>query len=145
MKLSTRGRYGVRIMVDIAMHANLKPVMLRDIAKRQNISEKYVWQLLSPLSKSGLITSIRGARGGYRLGKDPVEITLRDIMTQLEGPLNLVDCVTDDRMCSRAQSCVTRDVWQDISEKINETLERLSLAEMVDRTHEKIGQVNYCI
>lgn len=93
MKLSTKGRFGVRLMIDLALHSGRGPLLLKDIARRQGISEKYLWNLINPLKTVEHVRSIRGAHGGYRLAKQPAEISLKDIMRVLEGCLCLVDCV----------------------------------------------------
>jgi Rrf2 family cysteine metabolism transcriptional repressor len=92
MKLSTRGRYGVRLMLELALHYGEGPILLKDIAGRQGISEKYLWQLINPLKTAGLVNSLRGARGGYMLGKAPDAVSLKAILLILEGSLCLVDC-----------------------------------------------------
>ena len=102
MKLSTRGRYGVRLMLDLALHYGEGPIFLKDIAERQGISEKYLWQLINPLKTTGLINSQRGAHGGYVLGKAPERISLKEILQILEGSLCLVDCVDNPSFCERS-------------------------------------------
>lgn len=109
-------------------------MLLRDIAERQEISEKYIWQLIVPLKAAGLIASVRGAHGGYRLAKDLANITLRDIVCTLEGPLSVVECVHYPEVCSRADICVSRDVWSEVSEKMQDILQSLTLADMVERS-----------
>ena len=133
MKLSTKGRYGVRLMLDLALHNGEGPVLLKDIARRQGISEKYLWNLINPLKTVGFVKSIRGAHGGYKLAKNPAEISLRDIMQVLEGPLCLVDCVEDPSACERSPSCITRDVWCEASQNFLKTLEAMTLEKMVER------------
>jgi Rrf2 family transcriptional regulator, cysteine metabolism repressor len=133
MKLSTRGRYGVRIMLELALHFGEGPVLLKDIAERQAISEKYLWQLINPLKSMGLIKSIRGARGGYVLARDPAEINLREILRILEGSLCLVDCVDDPAACDRSESCITREIWSETSKNISQSLESMTLGKMVER------------
>lgn len=133
MKLSTRGRYGVRLMFDLAVHYGQGPIFLKDIAGRQGISEKYLWQLINPLKTAGLVNSLRGARGGYCLSRDPGQISLRDILQVLEGPLCLVDCVDNPSLCERADGCVSRDVWGEASRNLLKTLEETTLAAMVAR------------
>ena len=133
MKLSTRGRYGVRIMLELALHFGEGPVLLRDIAERQAISEKYLWQLIKPLKSMGLIKSIRGARGGYVLAREPAEINLREILRILEGSLCLVDCVDDPAACDRSESCITREIWSETSKNISQSLESMTLGKMVER------------
>jgi Rrf2 family protein len=131
MKLSTRGRYGVRLMLDLALHDGQGPVLLKDIARRQGISEKYLWNLINPLKTVGLGHSIRGAHGGYKLAKKPSEISLKDIMQVLEGTLCLVDCVETPSACERSYSCITRDVWREASQNFMKTLESMTLEKMI--------------
>ena len=146
MKMSTKGRYGVRLMIDLALHSDEGPVLLRDIARRQGISEKYLWNLINPLKTVGLVRSIRGARGGYLLGKKPAEITLKDIMRVLEGPLCLVDCVENPSSCKRSSTCITRDVWCEASQSFINTLESMTLEKMIERYRVKgAGTAEYCI
>jgi len=140
MKLSTRGRYGLRFMLELAVHYNEGPIFLKDIAQRQGISEKYLWQLIHPLKTAGLINSTRGAHGGYQLAKNPEDITLKDIMQVVEGPLCLVDCVDNASICERASTCITRNVWQEATRVILKTLESLTLETMVKRQTEKEKQ-----
>jgi Rrf2 family cysteine metabolism transcriptional repressor len=137
MKLSTRGRYSVRIMLDLAIHHDEGPVFLKDIAKRQLISEKYLWQLINPLKAMGLIKSVRGANGGYNLARPAFEITLKDIIQAGEGSLSLVHCVDNALECERAELCVYRDVWVEATQKILDTFESLTLQDMVDRQRKK--------
>lgn len=137
MKLSTRGRYGVRLMFDLALHYGDGPIFLKDIAERQAISAKYLWQLINPLKTTRLITSTRGAHGGYILGRAPENISLKEILDVLEGSLCLVDCVDNPSICDRAPSCVSRDIWEEVSKGMRQTLENITLAEMVKRAKEK--------
>ena len=137
MKLSTRGRYGVRLMLELALHFGEGPVLLREIADRQGISEKYLWQLINPLKMAGLVGSQRGAHGGYTLGRAPENISLKKILQVLEGSLCLVDCVDDPSFCERSTSCITRDVWGEASKNMQQTLESTTLAAMVERQKEK--------
>jgi len=137
MKLSTRGRYGVRFMLDLALHYNEGPIFLKDIAQRQGISEKYLWQLIHPLKAIGLINTTRGAHGGYLLAKAPGEITLKEIMQVVEGSLCLVDCVDNASVCRRADMCITRDVWQEATKGMLQALESLTLETMVKRQAKK--------
>jgi len=133
MKLSTRGRYGVRLMLDLALHEGDGAIFLREIAQRQEISEKYLWQLINPLKAAGMINSMRGARGGYVLAKKPAEINLKQILTILEGSLCLVDCVKTPSGCDRSPACITRDIWGEASQAILGVLESMTLAKMVER------------
>jgi Rrf2 family transcriptional regulator, cysteine metabolism repressor len=145
MKLSTKGRYSVRLMLDLAMHDGEGPILLKDIAERQAISEKYLWQLIPPLKNLGLVTSFRGAHGGYTLAKTPAEINLQDIVTAVEGPLSLVDCVDDPKLCARVDTCVSRAVWQEVSEKILQILASFTLATLIERQRTQAGECNYVI
>ncbi|MEE9912715.1 MAG: Rrf2 family transcriptional regulator [Deltaproteobacteria bacterium] len=137
MKLSTRSRYGMRMMTDLADHYGEDPVFLKDAAKREDISEKYLSLIVIPLRGAGLIQSIRGARGGYRLTRKPEEITVRDVWQALEGEICLVDCVKDAKRCSRVSTCPTRDIWGMLGQKISETLKSITLADLVRIRHEK--------
>lgn len=145
MKLSTKGRYGVRLMIDLALHCGKGHVLLKDIAERQEISEKYLWQLIPPLKNAGLINSFRGAHGGYMLAKAPAHITLKDIVTTLEGSLSLAECVDHPSLCKRANTCASRDVWQEVSEKILEVLESFTLEEMMKKHKSKARAFAYVI
>jgi Rrf2 family protein len=138
MKLSTRGRYGVRLMLELALHYGEGPILLKDIAERQGISEKYLWQLINPLKTTGLVNSLRGARGGYMLGKAPEAISLKEILRILEGTLCLVDCVDNPALCERSLSCISRDIWGEASKNMQQTLEDTTLAAMVERQKEKL-------
>ncbi|MEN6616135.1 MAG: Rrf2 family transcriptional regulator, partial [Syntrophorhabdus sp.] len=112
MKISTKGRYGLRALIDLASHSvNGVPIYLSEIAKRQEVSEKYLEHIFSALHKGGIVKAQRGRKGGYLLGRSANAITLNDIITILEGPCNLVDCVDDFSACSKSKSCITRDIW----------------------------------
>jgi len=138
MKLSTRGRYGVRLMLELALHYGEGPILLRDIAERQGISEKYLWQLINPLKTTGLVNSQRGAHGGYVLGKAPEAISLKAILRILEGSLCLVDCVDNPALCERSPSCISREIWGEASKNMQQTLADTTLAAMVERQKEKL-------
>jgi len=137
MKLSTRGRYGVRLMLDLALNGGNGPVLLREIAHRQEISEKYLWQVINPLKAAGLISSVRGAHGGYLLAQKPADINLRNILNVLEGPLCLVECVHNAAGCDRSPTCITREVWAEASQGILKALEGITLADMVEGHRKK--------
>lgn len=135
MKISTRGRYGLRAMVDIAAHTDDgKCVALSGVAKRQNISESYLEQLVSALKKAGLLKSIRGAQGGYELGKTPEEITVGDILQAIEGPMTLVDCEAKSDTCSHGDchKCATKDVWEKLSNSIMDTANGITLKQLAE-------------
>ena len=143
MKLSTKGRYGVRLMVDLALHYGEGPVLLREIAQRQEISEKYLWHLINPLKGAGLITATRGMKGGYVLAKSPADITMKVILQASEGSLCLVDCVETPSTCVRSPICAARDMWSEISESINKVLMSTTLADMVERQKAKKETIAY--
>ena len=137
MKLSTRGRYGVRLMFDLALHYGDGPIYLRDIAERQGVSVKYLWQLINPLKSTGLVNSTRGAHGGYVLGKEPERISLKEILQVLEGSLCLVDCVDSPSLCEQSPSCIAREIWGEASRGMQQVLENTTLATMVSKQNEK--------
>jgi len=137
MKLSTKGRYGVRLMIELALHEGNELVTLREISKQQEISQKYLWSLITPLLKAGLIRSERGARGGYMLAKPASKITLRDIVVEVEGPLSIVECVRNPSVCHRNALCVARDVWADVSAKIEDVLVSITLQDVVTNYRKK--------
>jgi Rrf2 family protein len=133
MKLSTKGRYGVRLMFDLATHYGEGPVLLRQISEREEISEKYLWHLINPLKTAGLVQSTRGAHGGYTLAKTPPEISVKDILDVVEGHLCLVDCVEKPATCKRSSFCVARDLWGEASKTLSDKLEGTTLADLVER------------
>lgn len=137
MRLSTKGRYGARLMLDLAVYYGNGPILLKDVAERQGISEKYLGHLVAPLKAAGLINSTRGAHGGYMLAREPREITLKEVIQTLEGSLSLVECVDTSRICQRVKSCVTRDIWEEASEKMMQVLEASTLEDMVNRQKQK--------
>ena len=132
MRISTRGRYGTRMMLDLAAHHDQGPTPLREIAKRQDLSVKYLEQLIIPLKAAGFIRSVRGARGGYTLARNPEKISVGQIIETLEGGLSLVDCVTDPEICERENGCITRDIWLQMSERLMQELSSLSLRDVLD-------------
>ena len=132
MKISTRGRYGTRMMLDLAAQHDQGPTPLREIAQRQDLSVKYLEQLIIPLKAAGFIRSVRGARGGYILARKPDQISVGQIIETLEGGLSLVDCVQDPRLCERENECPTRDIWLRMSERLMEELSSLSLRDILD-------------
>jgi Rrf2 family protein len=137
MKISTKIRYGARAMVELASHYGEGPIELKEIAKKENISLKYLEQVINPLRADGLVKAIRGAKGGYSLAKPPSEICLYDVIETLEGPLNLLECLGDAKACQRISSCVTREVWKEVSDAISRILYSVTLEDMVNRKREK--------
>lgn len=134
MKLTTRGRYGLRAMVDLSCNKTKEPVPLKTIAKRQDVSESYLEQLISALRKAKLVVSVRGAQGGYVLAKNPKDITVGDVLRALEGPIALVDCVLEGERekCSRKDICITKSVWEKINENIIKTVDSITLQDICD-------------
>lgn len=145
MRISTKGRYGLRTLMDIAGHQSKGPVTLNDIAERQAISVKYLWQVINPLKTSGLLSVTRGAKGGYVLARRPDSITMLEIMTTLEGPISLVDCIADPATCNRIDKCVARTVWVDVNRAIEKELKRITLADVLNRCGDSSGADNYVI
>lgn len=137
MRLSTKGRYAARLMLELALRYGKGPVLLKDIAERQEISEKYLGHLIAPLKAAGLINSSRGAHGGYVLAKPPQEITLKEVVLAVEGNLSVVECVDTPAVCPRVKHCVTRDIWSELSEKLVEVLGATTLQDMANRQREK--------
>lgn len=136
MKLSTRGRYGVTALFELALNYGRGVVPLRDIARHQGISEPYLEQLAKTLRQAGLVTSTRGAQGGYSLARPPEEITIAQAVEATEGPIALVDCLmagseTKAPACEKAGTCVTRDVWARVCDSINQVLNSITLGDLV--------------
>lgn len=144
MKISTKGRYALRLMLDLALHNNGEAVCLKDIAKRQQISDKYLEQIISILNKAGYVRSIRGAQGGYLLKREPKEYTVGMILKLTEGTLAPVSCVEEDAAeCEREEGCVTYILWKKISDAVNDVVDNITLADLVDWQLEK--NKNYVI
>ncbi len=138
MKISTKGRYALRLMLELASTKDDEPISLKDIAARQQISEKYLEQIISLLNKAGFVTSIRGPQGGYKLSKPPKEYTVGMIFRTTEGDLSPVSCINDDNStCDRKQECVTVMVYQKIDDAINEVVDGITLADLLDWQNEK--------
>ena len=133
MKVSTKGRYGVRFLMDLVTHNETKNVTLKEVAERQSISEKYLWQVVTPLKKAGLIRAVAGPGGGYTLAKPPAAITLNDILDVLEGGSALVDCHTEPSVCVRSNICAAREVWKEVADKIAEVLTSITLGDMAEK------------
>ena len=131
MKLSTRSRYGTRLMLDLAQHYDEGPVQMGDIAKRQGISVKYLEQLIIPLKKSDFIKSVRGPKGGHMLSRPPEKINLGEIVGVLEGGTDLVDCIEKPEECERSSECSTRFVWEEASKAMYGKLNSISLHNLI--------------
>ena len=141
MKISTKGRYALRLMTDLAANNTGLPVSLKDVAKRQGISDKYLEQIISVLNKAGYVSSVRGAQGGYQLRRDAKEYTVGMILRLTEGSLAPVACVEEDGInCDKADACVTSIVYRKINEAINGVVDHITLQDLVDWQNEKNGQ-----
>lgn len=136
MKITTKGRYGLRALIDLAQYSEIEPVSISNIAARQSISERYLEQLMTLLKKAGLIKSIRGAGGGYVLAKEMSEISVGDVLRALEGSLEPVECAAfhQESSCEAADGCVTKYVWRRINESINQTVNEISLKQLVEES-----------
>ncbi|MBM3958011.1 MAG: Rrf2 family transcriptional regulator [Gemmatimonadetes bacterium] len=147
MKLSTKGRYGTRAMLDLALNRDGGPVSSKDIAERQDLSRGYLEQLLLRLASRGLVRPVRGRGGGFVLSKEPSQITLAEIVEALEGPIDVVECAEGPAVCDRASYCVTREVWAGVSDAITRHLSGITLAEMAKLQSEKehAGAMTYVI
>ncbi len=132
MKLSTKSRYGIHAMYDLARCGAGEPQSIKAISERQSIPEAYLEQLIGPLRRSGLVRSVRGAQGGYLLAKRPDEITVGQVIRSLEGELNLLDCLTEEEACGRACTCATRIVWRKLRDGLNEIVDGITLQDMID-------------
>ncbi len=143
MKISTKGRYALRLMLDIATNSTESPVSVKDIALRQQISDKYLEQIISILNRAGFVRSIRGAQGGYLLMRKPEEYTIGMILRLTEGSLAPVACVDDDVPCDRMEKCVTVKVWKKLNDAIKEVVDSITLADLMEWQEDE-GD-NYCI
>lgn len=144
VKLSTRGRYGLRALIDLAMNSENEAVSINSIAARQNISESYLEQLVAKMKKAGLVKSLRGAGGGYRLAKAAEDISVGDILRTLEGNLDAVECpgLKEESGCQGADLCVTKYVWQRINDSIAEAVDDIKLSQLIEESKKVKSQHN---
>jgi Rrf2 family cysteine metabolism transcriptional repressor len=142
VRFSTRGRYGVQIMVDLAKHSDEGPISLKSVADRQKLSEHYLEQLVPELRKAGLVKSVRGAQGGYILAKKPESINIGDVIRVLEGPIAPVECTnqTGSDCCEKTSFCVTREVWVKVRDSINDVVDSISLADLISDNENAGGE-----
>lgn len=143
MKISTKGRYALRMMLDLALHNTGEQIPLKTISERQEISMKYLEQIITVLGRANYVKSTRGPQGGYRLTKDPSEYTVGDILRQTEGSLAPVDCL-DNPGCSHEDTCVTKVIWDELYDAINQVVDKYTLADLVEMQIAKQGD-NYII
>lgn len=140
MRISSKIRYGARAVLELASHYGEGPIDLKEIARKEDISLKYLEQVIIPLRTAGLVKSIRGSKGGYSLAKPPSEISLSDLVEVLDGPIDLIECLKDPKSCSKSSSCVTRDVWKEASDALYKVLSSITFEEMVNRKRKKEGK-----
>ena len=140
MRISTKGRYAIKLMLDLATNDNGEPIRLKDVARRQEISEKYLEQIISSLNKAGYVKSVRGAQGGYLLKMEPKDYTAGMILRVTEGSLAPVDCA-EDGSCERISTCATAMLWKKISEAVNEVVDHTTLADLLEWQQDK---EDYC-
>ncbi len=134
MKISTKGRYAVRVMLDLALQDEGQCIKVKEIAGRQGISEKYLEQIIAMLNKGGYVNSVRGAQGGYRLSKPPGECTLGDILRLTEGSLAPVACLDSDaEFCERVDTCETLEVWKELYDAINNVVDNVTIADLMTK------------
>ena len=134
MKLSTKGRYGLRALIDLALYSENETVSIQSIARRQNISDSYLEQLMRKLRSAGLIVSVRGAQDGYKLARPANEISVGDVLRALEGSLEAVTCGGEDNSCQGADLCVTKFVWERINSSIRDTVDSIKLSQLVEES-----------
>lgn len=134
MKISTKGRYAVRIMLDLALNNTGESIRAKDIAVRQGISEKYLEQIISVLNRAGYVKSVRGAQGGYRIARDPKEYSVGMILRLTEGDMAPVACLESGAPeCERCGTCETLEVWRELYEAINNVIDNVTIADLVNR------------
>jgi Rrf2 family iron-sulfur cluster assembly transcriptional regulator len=140
MRLSTRSRYGTRLMSDMAEHYGAGPVNLANVAQRQGISVKYLEQIIIPLKKANFVKSLRGPKGGYVLARPPEDITVGEIVALLEDGASLVECSDNTAVCQRAATCTTRLLWKEAAEAMFRELSSITLADLVRRSKPPVAE-----
>jgi Rrf2 family cysteine metabolism transcriptional repressor len=144
MKLSTRTRYAVRAIIELAQSDNNRPMQLKIIAQRQDISIKYLEQLMAALRSAGFVRSVRGSKGGYVLAKAPNQIKMNEVLRRLEGSVSTVECVENENSCSRSADCAARYLWMHVEQAIEQVLQSISLQDLVDKANVE-KKLNYQI
>jgi len=137
MKLSTRTRYAVRAIIELAQNGSNRPLQLKVIAQRQDISIKYLEQLMAVLRSAGFVRSVRGSKGGYALAKAPNQIKMNEVLRRLEGTVTTVECVENEDCCSRSADCVARYLWTQVENAIEKVLQSITLQDLVDKATEE--------
>jgi len=143
MKLSTRGQYGTRALLELALRRGGEPVLLKDIAQSQQISLPYLQHLITPLIAGGILRSTRGAKGGISLARPPEQIRLSEVIQLLEGSNAPVECVDNPKICRRSASCVSRDIWGELKKVMDGVLESITLQDLVERQKGKEQHMYY--
>ena len=148
MRISTKGRYAVRVMLDLAVNNTGEYIKVKQIADRQGISEKYLEQIIAILNKAGFVKSTRGAQGGYRLSRDPAEYTVGQILRLTEGSLNPVPCLDGcggEVDCLRYDTCETVEVWKQLADAINGVVDNVTIADLAEKHAKRMESMNYMI
>ena len=146
MKISTKGRYAVRVMLDLALNNTGECIKVKDIASRQGISEKYLEQIIAVLNRAGYVNSVRGAQGGYRIAKDPSEYTVGMILRLTEGSMAPVACLDEGAPeCDRCDTCETLEVWKELYAAINNVIDNVTIADLVERSRQRAENLDYSI
>lgn len=146
MKISTKGRYAVRVMLDLALNNTGECIKVKDIATRQGISEKYLEQIIAVLNRAGYVNSVRGAQGGYRIAKDPSEYTVGMILRLTEGSMAPVACLDEGAPdCDRCDTCETLEVWKDLYAAINNVIDNVTIADLVEKSRQRAENLDYSI
>ena len=137
MKLSTRSRYGVRLLFELALNYKKGFMLLKEISEKQDISEKYLSNIVVLLRSANLVVSARGAHGGYILAKNPSSITMKDVVDVLEGQPNLIECIKDDKICKRHEFCPSQELWKNLEHEISNFLQSITLQDLIDNFNKK--------
>ena len=145
MKISTKGRYAVLVMLDLALNNTGECIKVKDIAARQNISEKYLEQIIAMLNKAGFVNSVRGAQGGYRIAKDPEAYTVGMILRLTEGSMAPVACLDEGNKCEQCDTCETLEVWKKLYDAINNVIDNVTIADLVAKRKQREGYYDYSI
>lgn len=143
MRLSTKGQYGLRAALDLADRYGEGPVPLNTVAEREEISEHYLEQIMGQLRKAGVVTSIRGAQGGYQLSRSPEEITAADVIDALDGPMVPVECLSDDGGCKRSSFCAAQNLWKRLADAMDSVLGSTTLADLVEENRQNRGNEGF--
>lgn len=146
MKISTKGRYAVRVMLDLAINNTGECIKVKEIASRQNLSEKYLEQIIAILNKAGYVKSVRGAQGGYRIARDPKEYTVGMILRLTEGSLAPVACLEGGtEECERCDTCETLEVWSELYQAVNNVVDNVTIADLVEKRRKRMKNLDYSI